>query len=133
MNIVICEYETYSENEILPLYESVGWTAYTRTPELLRRAFEKSLLALGAYDGEKLVGILRAVGDGCTVVFVQDLLVHPNYRRKGIGSALLKAARERFTVRQLQLTCDSSPELISFYESVGFRKLSMLGMTGFMA
>ena len=134
MEITVREYTAYCEAEILPLYESAGWIAYTKDPELLRRAYERSLLTLAAYDGETLTGIVRTVGDGLTVVFVQDLLVLPGYQRKGVGSALLRAVRERFpSVRQLQLTCDNSPELNAFYTSQGFRPLADLHMNGFMA
>ena len=45
----IREYKTYDETEILGLYASVGWTAYTEQPESLRRGFEASLLVLAAY------------------------------------------------------------------------------------
>ena len=73
----IREYRTYGETDILNLYASVGWTAYTRSPEVLRKGFENSLLTLAAYEGERLIGIIRAVGDGHTVIFIQDLLVLP--------------------------------------------------------
>ena len=46
----IREYRQYDEREILPLYASVGWTAYTDQPETLRRGFENSLLTLAAYE-----------------------------------------------------------------------------------
>ena len=134
MSIAVREYTQYNGSEILPLYESVGWIAYTRDPDLLRRAFENSLLTLAAYEGNELVGILRTVGDGCTVVFVQDLLVLPAHQQKGVGAALICAVRERFpAVRQFQLTCDDSPGLAAFYESQGFRPLNALGMRGYMA
>ena len=45
----IIEYQTYCEEEILPLYASVGWTAYTDAPDVLHRGFERSLLTLAAY------------------------------------------------------------------------------------
>ena len=73
----IIEYQTYREEEILPLYASVGWTAYTDARDALRRGFVKSLLTLAAYEEKTLVGLVRAVGDGETVVLVQDLLVFP--------------------------------------------------------
>ena len=60
----IIEYQTYREEEILPLYASVGWTAYTDAPDALRRGFVKSLLTLAAYEEKTLVGLARAVGDG---------------------------------------------------------------------
>lgn len=45
----IREYKTYNEPEILRLYASVGWTAYTDHPEVLRQGFENSMLTLAAY------------------------------------------------------------------------------------
>ena len=47
----IREYKTYNESEILRLYTSVGWTAYTDQPEVLRKGFEGSMLTLAAYEG----------------------------------------------------------------------------------
>lgn len=66
----IREYKTYNEMEILSLYASVGWTAYTDRPEVLRKGFENSMLTLAAYEGDQLLGIIRTVGDGYTIVFV---------------------------------------------------------------
>lgn len=59
-------YEHYCTEEILPLYEAVGWTNYTQRPDMLRDAFAGSRDVLAAYDGTQLVGILRAVGDGAS-------------------------------------------------------------------
>lgn len=115
----IIEYQTYREEEILPLYTSVGWTAYTDAPDALHRGFERSLLTLAAYEGETLVGLVRAVGDGETVVLVQDLLVFPQYQRRGIGTALMRAMMDRFAnVRQLQLLTDDTEKTLAFYRSL---------------
>ena len=129
----IREYTDYQEDEIIALYSAVGWKAYTENPESLRKGYKQSLLILGAYEGKRLTGIIRVVGDGETIVFVQDILVHPEYRHKGIGTALLKAILTRYShVRQIELVTDSRPETIAFYESNGLRKLSDIGCTGFM-
>ena len=129
----IREYCTYNEAEILRLYASVGWTAYTDHPDVLRQGFENSLLTLAAYDGEILLGIIRAVGDGHTIVFVQDILVFPEYQRQGIGSALLQAILDRYShVRQIELATDNTPKTIAFYKSRGFLEMSEIGCCGFM-
>lgn len=129
----IIEYQTYREEEILPLYASVGWTAYTDAPDALRRGFAESLLTLAAYEGKTLAGLVRAVGDGATVVLVQDLLVFPQYQRRGIGTALMRAVMERFAdVRQLQLMTDDTEKTLAFYRSLGLRELSDFGGRGFM-
>ena len=129
----IREYQTYNEEEILSLYASVGWTAYTEHPQVLRQGFAHSLLILGAYEGETLLGLVRAVGDGATIVFVQDLLVRPEHQRKGIGSALLQAILDRYPqVRQIELATDNTEKTKAFYHSMGFREMGEIGCCGFM-
>ncbi len=126
-------YTSYHENEILSLYDSVGWTAYTSAPDKLRKGFENSLLILAAYDGDSLQGIIRVVGDGYTVVFIQDILVFPQYQRQGIGSALLQAILDRYQdVRQIELATDDTPKTKAFYKSMGFHEFSEYGCCAFM-
>ena len=43
MNYVIKEYTEYHEQDILPLYKSVGWVNYTKNPEMLQNAYAHSL------------------------------------------------------------------------------------------
>lgn len=129
----IREYSVYNEAEIMDLYAAVGWTAYTDHPDSLRSGFENSILILAAYEGEQLLGILRAVGDGHTIVFIQDILVYPEHQRKGIGLALIREVLSRYAhVRQIQLSTDDTPKTKAFYSALGFRELSRIGCCGFM-
>ena len=121
MEFSIREYSTYNENEILALYSSVGWTNYTDRPEMLKNAYGHSLKIFGAYVEEKLVGIIRVVGDGYSVVFIQDLLIYPGYQRKGIGTALLRhVLKEYENVYQKHLLTDNTEKTVCFYKSLGF-------------
>lgn len=129
----IREYKNYNEQEILNLYISVGWTAYTDNPASLRAGFENSLLILAAYEGDTLLGVIRAVGDGQTIVYIQDILVLPEHQRQGVGTALVRALLERFReVRQMILTTDDTPKTIAFYESLDFVQMAKMGCCGFM-
>ncbi len=129
----IREYRDYNEDDIIRLYSAVGWTAYTEQPAALRRGFEHSLLVLAAYEKDTLLGLIRVIGDGSTVVFVQDLLVFPEYQRRGVGSALLQAILNRYHhIRQIQLTSDDTPGTRAFYAAMGFHELSEIGCCGFM-
>ncbi len=129
----IREYLIYDEAEILRLYASVGWTAYTDCPEALRKGFENSLLTLAAYEGDQLLGLIRVVGDGATIVFIQDILVFPEHQRKGIGSALIQTVLMRFAhVRQIELATEDTPETMAFYKAQGFREMSEIGCCAFM-
>ena len=129
----IREYIKYNEEEISRLYNAVGWTAYTENMPALREGFKNSMLVLAAYDGEELLGIIRTVGDGATIVFVQDILVFPDKQRQGIGTALLKEILNRYpNVRQIELTTDNTAKTVGFYKSMGFAEMSEIGCCGFM-
>ena len=131
--MTIQEYTDYVEKDVLHLYASVGWTAYTDHPDTLREGFSHSLLTLAAYEDDRLVGLIRMVGDGVTVVLIQDLLILPEYQRKGIGTKLMRAALDRFShVRQIQLVTDQTEKNIAFYQSQGFVALSQFGGCGMM-
>ena len=100
----IKEYTKFKADEILQLYTQVGWTAYTEDMPALERGYKNSLLILAAYENGELLGIVRVVGDGTTIVLVQDILVYPARQRQGIGTALLKAVLERYkNVRQVHI------------------------------
>lgn len=129
----IREYTDFRKDEILRLYSEVGWTAYTENMAALEEGYKNSLLVLAAYEGDELLGIIRAVGDGCTIVFVQDILVFPGHQRQGVGTALLEAVLKRYPdVRQVELVTDNTPKTVAFYKSLGFSELSEIGCCGFM-
>lgn len=121
MEVILKEYTGYNEEEILGLYARLGWTNYTDKPEMLKNAYLNSLKIYGAYVDNKLVGIIRAVGDGFSVLFIQDLLVHPDFQRNGIGTLLLKRMLKEYeNVYQMHLITEDSEKTISFYKSLGF-------------
>ena len=119
--------------DVLHLYQAVGWTNYTNQPQMLEQALPHSLAVYLAFDGEKIVGLIRLVGDGFSSVLVQDLIVLPIYQRQGIGSLLMKEALENYKdAYQVQLVTDQTERTLGFYRSMGFEILSTyncIGMT----
>lgn len=111
--------------EIFDLYAQVGWTNYTSQTEMLARALENSLYILAAFDDSRLVGLIRCVGDGVSILFIQDLLVLPGYQRQGIGRALLSQCLTAFTdCYQIHLLTEISEKTQGFYEAMGFVPVS---------
>ena len=119
--IQIKQYEHYNEDEILALYKSVGWVNYTNNLEMLKNAYTHSLMILGAYKNEKLIGIIRVVGDGYSIIYIQDIIVLPEYQRKGVGSLLLKEVLNKYAhVYQKILLTENQPDTVAFYKKLGF-------------
>ena len=131
--IIIRKQEIVKLEDVLHLYQAVGWTNYTNQPQMLEQALSHSLVIYLAFDGDAVVGLIRLVGDGFSSVFVQDLIVLPTYQRQGIGSDLMKQALEDYKdAYQVQLVTDQTERTLSFYRSMGFEILSIyncIGMT----
>ena len=129
--ITIKKQEFVKLEDVLHLYQAVGWTNYTHQPEMLEQALSHSLVIYVALDGDTVVGLVRLVGDGFSSIFVQDLIVLPIYQRKGIGSALMKEALEAYKdVYQVQLVTEQTERTLGFYRSMGFETLSTYDCTG---
>lgn len=110
-----------SDAELLALYGSVGWSAYTREPEILATAIRGSSFVVTARtDGGRLMGLARAISDDATICYLQDILVDPAFQKSGVGRALLQAVQTRYQhVRQFVLITDNEPGQKAFYEALG--------------
>lgn len=130
---------TYEENgpatahELTDLYRSVGWSAYYENPAIMQRLLAGSLYYLTVrYDGQ-LIGLIRTVGDGCYILYIQDILVHPDWHRRGIGTTLIRQTLETFKdMKQIILTTDQTDKTQAFYESVGFVEMSKAQAVSFI-
>jgi ribosomal protein S18 acetylase RimI-like enzyme len=99
----------------------------------LKKAIENSLKVLTAWDGNKLVGLIRVVGDNQTIIYIQDLLVRQEYQGRGIGSHLLKRILAEYqAIRQVILMTEQTEETIRFYEKCGMVKISDHNCIAFM-
>lgn len=85
-----------SLGDLIALYDSVRWAAYTRAPDTLETAIANP------------------------VFYLQDILVRPEHQRTGIGRHLLASCLERYShVRQKVLLTDDDDAQQRFYESLG--------------
>ena len=132
-NITFQEEKEINRKELLHLYNDAGWVAYTSDPETLEKAVKNSQYVLTARDNDKLVGLIRTVGDGLTIVYIQDILVLKDYRRQKIGTLLMTKTLNKFrNVRQKVLLTDDTEETRGFYESLGFESCNKGGLVSFV-
>jgi GNAT superfamily N-acetyltransferase len=115
--------------ELVELYESVNWLLYATDPDGLARAVDRSTYVVTARDADgNLIGLARCLSDDVSILYVQDVLVHPDHRRRGIGRFLVLVILERFAhVRQKVLLTDDEPRQSAFCESLGFENLRDFG------
>lgn len=112
-----------SKDSVYQLYSNVGWIAYTCDMDKLMKAIENSLRIITAWDQDKLVALIRIVGDGYSIIYIQDILVLEDYQRMGLGSKLLQLILDDYSnIRQIILTTDNTEKTKRFYENNGFRQ-----------
>ena len=100
------------------LYASAGWWPERQEPEIAE-IFQADL-AVGAWDGERLVGFARVVSDHRFRAFIEDVVVHSDYRQSGVGSRLVATLVESPDhIETITLFCE--PDLVPFYERRGFK------------
>lgn len=76
-------------------------------------------LNITAYDGDELVGCLRILSDGYFFGTITELLVLPDYQKKGVGSRLLQLAKQNTPT---MLYFGSQPGIEAFYEKSGCQR-----------
>ena len=116
------ETKHFPQEQIAQLFASVEW----ETPEdadMLVRAFANSTRVISAWDGERLVGIIRSMDDDLWSANIDCLVVHRDYQGQGIGSALVKQLLERLRHVKYVSVSPSERENISFYEKLGVTAL----------
>ncbi|MCG1023598.1 GNAT family N-acetyltransferase [Sutcliffiella horikoshii] len=103
------------------LYNDVEWFAYTQDLHVLHQAISQSLEVISAWDEEELVGLIRIVGDGVTIIYIQDILVLKAYQNQGIATQLMQEVLDKYAhVRQKVLLTEETPDVRHFYEKNGF-------------
>lgn len=108
--------------QLRSLYEDVGWSAYTEDEEILRSIVPNSNQVISAWDKETLVGLIRTIGDGVYVMYIQDLLVKEAYQGKVIGSELLqRMLKNNQHIRQTVLLTSYEEKTMEFYKKNGLK------------
>jgi GNAT superfamily N-acetyltransferase len=111
-----------STDQYFALFETTGWNReYLVRSDELARAVANSQYVVTAYDGEKLIGFGRVVTDGVLHAMLYDMIVHPDYQGRGIGTNILgmlvKWCNEMH-IRDVQLFCARGKS--AFYGKSGF-------------
>lgn len=110
-----------AQEQLKSLYDSVGWVAYTQDLTCLEKAMAHSLYVASAWYKDQLVGLIRVIGDGYTILYIQDILVHPDFQYQKIGTTLMNDVLGKYQkVRQKVLLTEDAPDVRGFYESFGF-------------
>ena len=103
--------------DVRRLYDGANWWPDWQ-PESIGRALAATK-AIGAWDGDRLIGFTRALSDDVHRAYVEDVVIDPKYRGLGIGERMVAALLETLgPVHIITLFCKE--ERVPFYQRNGF-------------
>jgi len=129
------KYEIKSDIPTLEEYkylcDSVGWTNYMNF-EVVEISLQNSIYCITVQDNNQIIGMGRIVGDGAIYFYIQDIVVHPEYQKNGIGKKIMNTLVEYLNQNapdKAFIGLFASQGKTSFYEKYDFKDYSP-NMTG---
>ncbi|MBW6515101.1 MAG: GNAT family N-acetyltransferase [Candidatus Cloacimonetes bacterium] len=115
MAIEYLENNKVTAKEIMQVFESVGWN---KSLDNIVNAFQNSWY-ITAYDNDKLIAFARAISDNHYYTSIFDVVVMPEYQKRGIAKEMMKRLIERFQGTYFFLTFTEGNR--DFYAKCGFQ------------
>ena len=111
--------------EFVYLTEVVGWGS----PNIkqIEIALKNTIYSISVEMNGKIIGMGRIIGDGARIFYIQDIVIHPDYQRIGIGTQIMEKLLNYienlpFSSHNIMVGLMSAKGKEGFYERFGFRK-----------
>lgn len=105
--------------EVARVFEASGITRPTRDIPRIAKMLAHANLVISAWDGDRLVGVCRALTDFSYCCYLSDLAVDAAYQKHGIGRALVERT-QALVGDEVSLILLSAPGAMSYYPKLGF-------------
>ncbi len=124
--VFITRAESWHVSQIACLYREVGsWTVEDeQDPQLVDRIVNGSHCFAVVLEGKYLIGMGRAISDNVHDAYIQDVVVREEWRRRGIGTAIVKKLIERLEADGLRwVGLISTSQAKDLYIKLGFKEI----------
>jgi ribosomal protein S18 acetylase RimI-like enzyme len=123
MRIIYTEEKKFTQEEVQQLFLSVGWVS-AQYPSRLYKALINSSTVLTAWDGDKLVGLVRVLDDSEMVAYMHYVLVNPDYQGQKIAGTMIGMIKEKYKdYLYLEIMPEERKNAV-FYEKFGFKTMA---------
>lgn len=124
MNIEYLIVKEADRDQIISLYIQAGW--WTNEDDIdtsfVDKIIENTFLFAVAVEDNKIVGMGRAISDGISDAYIQDVTVHEECRKQGVGSGIIKLLVGTLKEKGIGwIGLISEPGAENFYNELGFK------------
>lgn len=114
--------QTLSTADVIRVFVASGIHRPSDDEARIGAMFANASLVIAAWDGDRLVGVCRALTDFSYCCYVSDLAVELAYQRQGIGRTLLAKVKEAVG-EQVAVLLVASATASDYYLALGFQPL----------
>lgn len=118
--ITYTEEKKFDNKSVVDLFSSVGWVS-AQYPTRLYKALMHSSTVITAWDGDRLIGLVRVLNDSELVAYMHYVLVHPDYHGQGIAGTMVEMVKEKYKDYLYIELMPEERENAAFYEKHGFQ------------
>ncbi|NVJ97966.1 MAG: GNAT family N-acetyltransferase [Alphaproteobacteria bacterium] len=111
-----------SADDFIRFRADCGWGELDET--VAAKSLAAGLVNVSCFAGDTLVGFGRAVGDGVLYFYLQDIIVHPDWRGKSIGKTIVNALMDeirKVAPKGATVGLMAADGKEAFYEQFGFK------------
>lgn len=118
--ITYTEEKKFDNKSVVDLFSSVGWVS-AQYPTRLYKALMHSSTVITAWDGDRLVGLVRVLDDSELVAYMHYVLVHPDCHGQGIAGTMVEMVKEKYKDYLYIELMPEERKNAAFYEKHGFQ------------
>ena len=118
--------KSWPEDDIVKLYKVGGWWKESYDKSGIKQLIKGSFCFAVVIDKKtkKAIGMGRVLSDGVSDGYIQDLVILPEYRKKGIGKKLTKSLIDYCKSKGITwIALVSEPNQENFYKKIGFKEM----------
>ena len=118
--------ENWPEDELVKLYKAGGWWKDNYDKSHIKNLIKGSFAFAVVIDNKKnqTIGMGRILSDGISDAYIQDLVILPEYRNKGIGKQLVEKLLGYCRSKNIKwIALIAEPEQDEFYSKIGFKPM----------
>ena len=125
--ITFSDLKDFDPAQLVRLYACAPW-ASGRAADQTREMLAHTDLAISAWDGDRLVGFGRVLTDYVYRASIWDVIVHPDYQGREIGTDIVQQILHHPDLKQVELFWLCTRDKQAFYEKLGFSSNEQTGM-----
>jgi len=119
--------ETADIQQLIVLYKDAGWWKEENDgvdPDFIQKIIDGSFCFAVAMKNDEIIGMGRAISDGVSDAYIQDVVVLKSFRGRGIGAIIMDKIVAFLKSKKISwIGLIAEPGAISFYDRYGFSRM----------